>query len=61
MAITGSGEAGDFNSAIAHYTEAIRLNPRLAEAYYNRGGEYRKKGQNAKADEDFARATKFGY
>ena len=27
----------DYENAVAHYTEVIRLNPNLAKAYYNRG------------------------
>ncbi|MDR2597676.1 MAG: tetratricopeptide repeat protein [Treponema sp.] len=39
--------------AIADYSEAIRLNPKLAEAYYNRGYAYSKKGDHDRAIEDF--------
>jgi tetratricopeptide (TPR) repeat protein len=31
----------DYNSAIAEFTQAIRLNPNYAEAYFNRGEAYR--------------------
>ena len=43
------------------YTEAIRLNPNYAKAYYNRGAAYEKKGDKAKAEADFAQAKKLGY
>ena len=36
--------------AIADYTEAIRLAPNLAQAYYNRGVAYENIGDRAKAD-----------
>jgi tetratricopeptide (TPR) repeat protein len=39
---------GDYDRAIADYTEAIRLNPQLVNAYYNRGNAY----QNGKKDYD---------
>ncbi len=48
----------NLESAIADHTEAIRLNPKLAEAYYNRGLVYREKGDNSKAEADMAEATK---
>src|SRR5260370_424375 len=35
---------GDFGRAIADFTEAIRLDPKYAEAYYNRAGAYGNKG-----------------
>ena len=31
---------GDYNGAIAKYNEALQLNPKYAEAYYNRGNAY---------------------
>ena len=49
-------EKGEFDKAIADYTEAIRLNPKNAKAYYNRGTSYAKKGEQDKADADFAKA-----
>jgi len=53
--------SGDFDSAIAAFTEAIRLDPEDAEAYYGRGVAYEKKGEKSKAEEDFAQAKKLGY
>ena len=47
--------------AIADYTEAIRLDPKKAEAYYGRGCSYKNKGDQGKADADFAQAEKLGY
>ena len=54
-------ERGELDEAVADYTEAIRLNPRLAMAYYNRGISYAKKGDQAKAEADFAKARELGY
>ena len=52
----GFAEREDWDTAIACYTEAIRLKPGLVEAYNNRGIAYRKKGDKAKADADVAKA-----
>ena len=51
---------GDFDKAIADFTEAIRLDPKDAQSYQNRGVAYGKKGEKAKAEEDFAQAKKLG-
>ena len=40
---------GDYDKALADYSEAIRLNPKLAEAYDNRGNVYQNKGAHDKA------------
>jgi len=42
----------DYDAAIAAFTEAIRLNPKSAQAYYNRGKSYALMGglENAIAD-----------
>jgi tetratricopeptide (TPR) repeat protein len=39
------GEKGDFDHAIVDYTEAIRLNPAYAEAFFSRGNQHAAKGQ----------------
>ena len=54
-------QEGEHDKAIADCTEAIRLDPKLAIAYYERGLVYQKKGEKAKADKDFAQAKKLGY
>jgi tetratricopeptide (TPR) repeat protein len=51
----------EYDRAIADCTEAIRLNQEYAEAYYNRGVTYEKKGDQAKAEADFAKAKELGY
>ena len=52
---------GDYDEAIADCTEAIRLDPKCAEAYYRRGVVYDWKGESDKANADFAEAKKRGY
>lgn len=54
-------EKGDFDKAIADLTEAIRLNPKYAEAYHSRGIAYEEKGDQSKAEADFAKAKALGY
>jgi tetratricopeptide (TPR) repeat protein len=46
----------DYDRAIADYTEAIRLDPTFARAYYNRGFAKRAKGDSAGGDSDTATA-----
>jgi tetratricopeptide (TPR) repeat protein len=43
---------GDYDLAIAEYSEAIRRNPNNPIAYYNRGLAYYQKRKNAKGDYD---------
>jgi Tfp pilus assembly protein PilF len=50
----------DYDSAAKAFTEAIRLDPRDAEAYSSRGVAYQKKGDKVKAEDDFAQAKKLG-
>ena len=50
----------DLDKAIADYTAAIGLNPKMGVAYSNRAAAYAKKGEKAKAEEDFAQAEKLG-
>ena len=51
----------EHDKAIVEYTEAIRIDPKMARAYYNRAGAYEDKGDYDKADADFARAKELGY
>jgi tetratricopeptide (TPR) repeat protein len=44
--------------AISDYTQVIRLNPKLAKAYYDRGLAYQAKAEKAKAAADFAEARR---
>ena len=46
----------DYQHAINHYTEAIALNPLLAQAYCGRGGAYLSNGDYDRAILDFDRA-----
>src|SRR6516164_8432899 len=45
---------GDSDRAIADLSEAIRLDPKYAEAYYLRGVSYRNKGDLARAISDYS-------
>ena len=45
-----------YTDAITHYTEAIDLNPELAEVYSNRGNAYTLKMDFASAIEDYSKA-----
>jgi len=45
-----------FEKSLFHYTEAIRINPYYAHAYYNRGNVYYVLGQKQLAAEDFKKA-----
>ena len=45
--------SGDLDGAIIDASEAIRLNPKFAEAYYCRGAAYSTKGEYGKAIADF--------
>ena len=53
-----TGDKGDTDRAIADYTEAIRLDPKLANAYNNRGTAYRDKGDTDRAIADFTEAIR---
>ena len=50
------GRKGDHDQAIKDYSQAIALQPDLAEAYYNRGVAYRLKGDHDQAIEDYSQA-----
>ena len=49
---------GEFDRAIADFSEAIRLDPSYAEALSNRALAYEKKGELGKAEEDRARVKR---
>ena len=49
---------GDYDHAIADYSQAIQLDPNLAAAYNNRGDAWRAKGDFVHATADFDRAIK---
>jgi len=48
--------AGNYDRAIAEFTEAIRLNSNYADAYYVRGGAYFEKRDYDRAIADYTRA-----
>ena len=55
--VTNSGRMkGQNDKTIADYNNAIELNPRDAEAYYNRGIAYYNKGQYDQTISDYSKA-----
>ena len=62
MAYNNRGNAyqakGDYDRAIADYTEAIRLDPKFADAYYERGAAYSAKGDYDRAIADYTEAIR---
>ena len=62
MAFRGRGVAygnkGDYDRAIADFTEAIRVDPKLATAFSNRGLAYEKKGSYDRAIADYNEAIR---
>lgn len=51
---------GDATNAIAHFTAAIDMDGRLAEAYFNRGLLYLEQGDKTRAQSDLSRAGELG-
>ena len=51
----------EYDKAVADYSEAIRLKPDYAEAFYDRGHAYEQKGDYGKAEVDCVQARKLGY
>jgi len=45
-------ESGKIKEAIAEYDKVIKANPKMAEAYFNRGNAYFDLGQNQQAVKD---------
>lgn len=48
---------GDYESAIAHFTRVIELNPDSAEAHYNRANAWQSRGETERALVDYSRAV----
>ncbi len=55
---TAYGKKGEFDRAIADYNQAIKLNPKDAEAFNNRGVAYGYKGEYDRAIADYNQAIK---
>ena len=51
-------EKGEFDLAIADYTEVIRLTPSLPQGYHDRGVAHRLKGDREHAIADFQQAVR---
>jgi tetratricopeptide (TPR) repeat protein len=48
----GGSSKGDLDLAIADYNEALKINPKYAKAYYNRGLAYK-----SQAEADYKKAV----
>ena len=51
-------EQGRLTEAVADFDEAIRLDPKLVQAYYHRGNVYRSLGQYEPAFQDYSGAIR---
>ncbi|NEQ68371.1 MAG: tetratricopeptide repeat protein [Symploca sp. SIO2D2] len=51
-------DKGKLDQAIADYNRALKINPKFAEAYHNRGGAYHNKGELEQAIADYTQAFK---
>jgi tetratricopeptide (TPR) repeat protein len=51
-------EKGDYDQAIADYTQALSINPQATEAYYNRGTAWYFKGDYDRAIADYNQALR---
>ncbi|MFL6950578.1 MAG: tetratricopeptide repeat protein, partial [Xanthobacteraceae bacterium] len=51
-------QKGDYDRAIADFSEAIRLDPKDAAVYNNRGNAWRAKGDNDRAIADYNEAIR---
>jgi len=64
-AYVGLGNAyfatGDFDRAIVNYDEAVKRNPQLYVAFYNRSVAKQRKGDQAGAAADLAKAKELGF
>jgi Tfp pilus assembly protein PilF len=50
-----AGQNNDVSTAIINFTKAIEIDPKYANAYYNRGGVYKALGKTKEANADFAK------
>lgn len=53
-------QKGDYGCAIADFTKAIELNPKIAQAYDFRGDAWAQKGDIGQACSDWRRACEIG-
>ena len=51
---------GEHQRAVEDLDEAIRLDPKYADNYYNRGNAYGKLGEHQRAIQDYERAIQLG-
>ncbi len=52
-------EKGGLDQAIADFTDAIRLDPEIADAYYNRGHAYGRRATSTRPIADLTQAIRF--